>query len=120
MVSMVSMGVQAVVHMSYNYHSSNMRYPSFTFSHRKFLGVETLLCANHPPRQSNMWPFSIFSRAPRANNPAIDPLADLVQGYPKLAGRMALDPDMQMFCSFGALNMRNLLYLQNDLVYIES
>ncbi|KAF1950478.1 hypothetical protein CC80DRAFT_426686 [Byssothecium circinans] len=45
---------------------------------------------------------------------------DLVQGYPKLAGRMGAMPEVAMFRRFGALNCRNLLYLQSELVELEN
>lgn len=46
-------------------------------------------------------------------------LKDLVPGYPKLAGQMGLLPETAMFRRFGALNARNLLYLQAELVGLE-
>ncbi|KAF1950594.1 hypothetical protein CC80DRAFT_554142 [Byssothecium circinans] len=51
--------------------------------------------------------------------PLSDPLANLITGYPKLAGRMAIIPETAMFRRFGALNARNLLYLQSDLISLE-
>ncbi|KAH3943296.1 hypothetical protein HBH70_118080 [Parastagonospora nodorum] len=42
-----------------------------------------------------------------------------VPGYPKIAARMSLIPETAMFRRFGALNARNLLYLQGDLARIE-
>jgi hypothetical protein len=47
------------------------------------------------------------------------PLDDYVMGYPKIATRMGLIPETAMFRRFGALNARNLLYLQNDLAQME-
>ncbi|KAF2630508.1 hypothetical protein BU25DRAFT_309225, partial [Macroventuria anomochaeta] len=41
-------------------------------------------------------------------------------GYPKLAGHMGSSPEIAMFRRFGALNARNLLYMQNDLVVLEN
>jgi hypothetical protein len=52
--------------------------------------------------------------------PEIDPFPDLIKGYPKLAGRMGMMPEIAMFRRFGALNARNLLYLQNDLMMLEA
>jgi hypothetical protein len=49
----------------------------------------------------------------------VNPLHDLVTGYPKLAGRMAIIPETAMFRRFGALNARNLLYLQSDLMIMK-
>jgi hypothetical protein len=40
-------------------------------------------------------------------------------GYPKIAAQMGLIPETAMFRRFGALNARNLLYLQCDLASIE-
>lgn len=48
-----------------------------------------------------------------------DPMAHLVAAYPKLAERMSHFSPMAMFRRFGALNARNLLYLQSDLCNIE-
>lgn len=50
---------------------------------------------------------------------ALNPLAKLVPGYPKLSGRMAHFPTMAMFRRVGALNARNILYLQSDLQHVE-
>jgi len=47
------------------------------------------------------------------------PLDAFVPGYPKIAARMSLLPETGMFRRFGALNIRNLLYLQGDLARIE-
>lgn len=49
----------------------------------------------------------------------IDAFSHLVKGYPMLAGRMGVLPEMCMFRRFGALNARNLLYLQNELICLE-
>jgi hypothetical protein len=49
----------------------------------------------------------------------LDPFHDHVVGYPKLAGHMGVMPELAMFRRFGALNARNLLYMQNDLVVLE-
>ena len=46
-------------------------------------------------------------------------LDSLVIGYPKLAGQMSLIPELQIFRNFGALNARNLLYLQAELEVLE-
>lgn len=46
-------------------------------------------------------------------------LENLVPGYPKLAGQMGLLPETAIFRRFGALNARNLLYLQAELVGLE-
>lgn len=43
-----------------------------------------------------------------------------VKGYPKIAASMGLIHETAMFRRFGALNARNLLYLQNDLADIET
>ena len=49
----------------------------------------------------------------------VDPLHDLIIGYPKLAGRMAIIPETAMFRRFGALNARSLLNQQSDLMIME-
>jgi hypothetical protein len=50
---------------------------------------------------------------------SIDPLADKVKGYPKLAGQIELRPETAIFRRFGALNAENLLYFQAELVWLE-
>ncbi|KAH6621929.1 hypothetical protein C7974DRAFT_464372 [Boeremia exigua] len=53
------------------------------------------------------------------NPTSIDAFSHLVRGYPMLAGRMGVLPEIAMFRRFGALNARNLLYLQNELICLE-
>ncbi|KAF2832478.1 hypothetical protein CC86DRAFT_462761 [Ophiobolus disseminans] len=48
-----------------------------------------------------------------------NPLFDLVLGYPRMAGRMALKPQTAAFRRFSALNARMLLYMQADLCRLE-
>lgn len=48
-----------------------------------------------------------------------DPLRHLVIGYPKLAGQMEIQPETAIFRRFGALNARNLLYLQAEIMTLE-
>ncbi|KAF2119411.1 hypothetical protein BDV96DRAFT_567521 [Lophiotrema nucula] len=48
-----------------------------------------------------------------------NPLQDLVAGYPRLAGQMGLVPETAIFRTFPALNARNLLYQQAELVALE-
>ena len=48
-----------------------------------------------------------------------NPLTDLVAGYPKLAGHMEIEPEAAIFRRFGALNARNLLYMQSELCSLE-
>jgi len=52
--------------------------------------------------------------------PGSSPVSGLVTGYPKLAGQMGLLPESAMFRTFAALNARNLLYLQAELVALEN
>lgn len=42
-----------------------------------------------------------------------------VEGYPTLACHMGACPDSSIFRRFGALNARNLLYMQAELVHLE-
>jgi hypothetical protein len=46
-------------------------------------------------------------------------LAD-VKGYPSVAAFIASSPDLAVFRKFGQLNARNLLYLQTELIVLES
>ncbi|KAH4116562.1 hypothetical protein HBH47_166270 [Parastagonospora nodorum] len=64
---------------------------------------------------------SANEKPPLAVAPACPPhpLGAFVPGYPKIAARMSLLPETGMFRRFGALNARNLLYLQGDLARIE-
>lgn len=48
-----------------------------------------------------------------------DAFSKLVPGYPRLAGFMTHVPEKAIFRRFGALNARNLLYLQNELTALE-
>ncbi|EUC43052.1 hypothetical protein COCMIDRAFT_101848 [Bipolaris oryzae ATCC 44560] len=48
-----------------------------------------------------------------------DPLQEYVVGYPKLAAKMEILPELSMFRRFGALNAQNLLYMQAELAYLE-
>lgn len=50
---------------------------------------------------------------------AHDSLAELVVGYPKLAAKFEIDPDLAIYRRFGALNALNLLYYQAELTYLE-
>jgi len=43
----------------------------------------------------------------------------LVTGYPRIAYQMSHTPELAQFRRFGALNARNLLYLQNELHCLE-
>lgn len=46
-------------------------------------------------------------------------LQKVVVGYPKIAGQMDIQPETAIFRRFGALNAKNLLYLQAELAYLE-
>jgi len=59
------------------------------------------------------------STLPAAEDVSHDPFHDLIPGYPQLAGRMGIMPEIGMFRRFGALNARSLLYYQNELAYLE-
>jgi hypothetical protein len=48
-----------------------------------------------------------------------DPLHEIVVGYPKLAAKMELQPELAIYRRFGALNAHNLLYYQAELVDLE-
>lgn len=52
--------------------------------------------------------------------PKKDLLAGHVRGYPKLAKHMGVHPESAIFRRFGALNARNLLYLQAELTALEN
>lgn len=51
---------------------------------------------------------------------SLEGLDRFVPGYPKLAGQMAMLPGIAIFRRFGALNARNLLYLQSELTDLEA
>lgn len=88
--------------------------------------VTQTLCLPLPATStcSDSKPETITNSSSHANTgntpPPFDPFHDLVPGYPKLAGRMGVMPEIAMFRRFGALNARNLLYMQNDLIDIEN
>lgn len=48
-----------------------------------------------------------------------DPFPDIVVGYPKLAAKIEVLPEVAIFRRFGALNAQNLLYYQAELTYLE-
>lgn len=48
-----------------------------------------------------------------------DPFPSIVTGYPKLAAKMQVQPEIAIFRRFGALNAQNLLYFQAQLVDLE-
>lgn len=48
-----------------------------------------------------------------------DTLQGYVKGYPKLAARMEILPELTIFRRFGALNAQNLLYMQAELAHLE-
>jgi hypothetical protein len=48
-----------------------------------------------------------------------DPFQDRPKGYPKLAARTEVQPELAIYRRFGALNAQNLLYYQAELVDIE-
>lgn len=67
-------------------------------------------------------------KSPDIENIKLPPLAPiptdgiyegLVAGYPRIAGEMSVKPQLALFRRFGALNARNLMYLQNDLANLE-
>ena len=47
-------------------------------------------------------------------------LSQYVEGYPKLAGYITSLPEVAIFRRFGAMNARNLLYLQAELTDLEA
>jgi hypothetical protein len=49
-----------------------------------------------------------------------DPLHKIVKGYPKLAAKMEIQPELAIYRRFGALNAQNLLYLQAELEMLEN
>jgi hypothetical protein len=116
--------------MSYSHYPSPKPFPLIPLQSKQIFELASSFNLDKPPDQINMWPFNKVSRPSKEHEPgaepaaepvrnslvkpAIDPLADLVHVYPRLAGHMARYPEMQMFRSFGALNVRNLLYLQNE------
>jgi hypothetical protein len=48
-----------------------------------------------------------------------DAFADVVVGYPKLAAKFEVLPEVAIFRRFGALNAQNLLYYQAEITYLE-
>ncbi|KAH7371655.1 hypothetical protein BKA66DRAFT_590642 [Pyrenochaeta sp. MPI-SDFR-AT-0127] len=48
-----------------------------------------------------------------------DPFPDIVVGYPKLAAKMEIQPEVAIYRRFGALNAQNLLYFQAELIDLE-
>ncbi|KAH3942736.1 hypothetical protein HBH64_150530 [Parastagonospora nodorum] len=50
---------------------------------------------------------------------SFDPLFESVAGYPKLARKIEIQPELAIFRRFGALNALNLLYFQAELTDLE-
>lgn len=48
-----------------------------------------------------------------------DPFQHLIPGYPKLAAKIEVLPEVAIYRKFGALNAQNLLYLQAELTSLE-
>ena len=48
-----------------------------------------------------------------------DPFPDIVVGYPKLAAKIEIQPELAIYRRFGALNAQNLLYYQAELTDLE-
>jgi hypothetical protein len=48
-----------------------------------------------------------------------DPFYKIVKGYPKLAAKIEIQPEIAIYRRFGALNAQNLLYLQAELEMLE-
>jgi hypothetical protein len=48
-----------------------------------------------------------------------DTFPEIVIGYPKLAAKIEIQPELAIFRRFGALNAQNLLYYQAELVDME-
>jgi hypothetical protein len=48
-----------------------------------------------------------------------DAVSDAVVGYPKLAAKIEILPEIAIFRRFGALSAQNLLYYQAELTYLE-
>ena len=48
-----------------------------------------------------------------------DPFCHAVTGYPKLAAKIAVQPEAAIYRRFGALNAQNLLYFQGELMDLE-
>ena len=49
-----------------------------------------------------------------------NPVQELATGYPKISNFMELIPEAAIFRRFGALNARRLLYLQAELLQLQS
>ncbi|KAF2732877.1 hypothetical protein EJ04DRAFT_535811 [Polyplosphaeria fusca] len=48
-----------------------------------------------------------------------DSLRSQVTGYPKFAAKMELQPEIAIFSRFGALNAKNLMYYQAEILWLE-
>jgi hypothetical protein len=49
----------------------------------------------------------------------LDPFRHITIGYPKLAARTEVQPEIAIYRRFGALNAQNVLYFQAELVDLE-
>jgi hypothetical protein len=92
-------------HQTINMSTSTSTYSDLTSHHWTVLTM-ALPSSNCPP-----------NRAPQII--PHDPLHQLVVGYPKLAAKMELQPELAIYRRFGALNGQNLLYYQAELMDLE-
>jgi hypothetical protein len=78
------------------------------------------ISADAAPMEESISPNPLDKQAdaPKENEHS-HPLDEFVMGYPRMAARMGLIPETAMFRRFGALNCRNILYLQHELCQLE-
>lgn len=72
--------------------------------------------------QSSLQALQTATRGPTTTNDQQQSVTSekaLFAGYPNLAQHMASMPETSIFRSFAKLNIRNLLYMQAELVYLE-
>jgi hypothetical protein len=85
--------------------------------------LQGLAAEKHTFKRWNSSPPILHAEFINFNNTAmvsIDPLPDITIGYPKLAARIEIQPELSIYRRFGALNAQNLLYFQAQLVDLEA
>jgi hypothetical protein len=90
-------------------HNSTIMANSLNFTSNAGTDVEKSAATASTP----LLPPTTSAHAPK------DAVDECVMGYPKIAAQMGFLPETATFRRFGALNARNLLYIQAELAHIE-
>jgi hypothetical protein len=77
--------------------------------------------SQYEPKEHALVKLSLGRREPDdATMATADLFPDISIGYPKLAARVEIQPELSIYRRFGALNAQNLLYFQAQLTDLEA